>query len=69
MLHERFVNVRLPCQVNVLLLVLVEHDVAHVFDVVELEILKELDDLGDVLLLDPDEEESVLHHVHWDRQF
>jgi hypothetical protein len=51
-----------------LLHLLVEHDPAHVLDVEEVLALEELADVHDVLLLDPDEQDAVLHHALGDHQ-
>ena len=48
--------------------VLVKHDPTHVLNIVEFLVLKELAHIHDVLLLDPDEENPILHHTLRDHQ-
>lgn len=66
LLDEWVINVDLSGAVDHFLLVLVEHDVAQVLYIKEFLLLKKLDDLGNIFLFDPNEQESVLHDVRWD---
>jgi hypothetical protein len=43
----------------------VEHDPTHVLDIVELLVLEKLDDLTDILFLNPDKQNTFLHHLDW----
>jgi hypothetical protein len=64
LLDKGIVNVSLSREINILLHVLVEHDVAHVLNIIELQLLEEFDQFRDVFFLDPDEQQAIFHHVH-----
>ena len=60
---ESIIYIDLSRAVDVLLSILVQHNVAHILNIGEVLCLKTLDQLGDVLFLDPDEDETVLHDI------
>ena len=63
--HERVLDIDFSSGVNLLLHVLIEHHIAHVFDVHEVLLFEQLNDSGEVLLLDPNENKAVLHNFGW----
>ena len=47
---------------------LVQHDIGHVLNVIEALGLEVVQDVGNELLLSPDEEHTFLHDIGWDDQ-
>lgn len=65
-MHKGIVDVDLASGIDLLLLVLIEHDVAYVFDVVEVLFFEVQDNWRDVLLFYPNEKQAIFHDISRD---
>lgn len=63
--HESVSDIDFLCVVNSFLLILIEHNVANIFNVLKIYFLEVLYQIMNYLLLYPNENEAVLHH--WSR--